>query len=236
MPRPAQVTRAPVWSPMLRAVHWGMTLALVVLLASGWALRACALEVAARPVHLAAGQALTLLLLLRIYLLFLGRGTDHWRDCVPGRERWGAVAAMLRFYLSLGRMSLPPYFGHNPLWGPLYLVLYVVLCVQAVSGFALQLATGPAAGPGWIDSPMLPALHGLGYAALALFSLLHVAAVFAHDWRGSNAEISAMVGGSKVFVVERRDLGPGDGIAAVRLEDLLSDAARKGRGGSELNR
>jgi len=58
-------------------------------------------------------------LLFRIVLLVAGRTpTDRWHDCLPlTRQKWHGVRAMLVFYLSLGRVPLPAWYGHNPLWG-----------------------------------------------------------------------------------------------------------------------
>jgi Ni/Fe-hydrogenase 1 B-type cytochrome subunit len=197
------IKRARVWSAPLRFAHWTLAATTLALLSSGWLLSqpgANALHASARALHLTAGYLLCLALFVRLYLLFFGKGPAHWRDFLPSGT---TVHQMLLFYITAGRMPLPAYYAHNPLWGPLYLVLFAVLTLTAASGLALALG-GPDARAYYEGVPVVfgyttPDLHAAALPLLAAFALLHLIAVFMHDWRGRGTEVSAMISGDKMF-------------------------------------
>ncbi|HWR87656.1 MAG TPA: cytochrome b/b6 domain-containing protein [Acidiferrobacterales bacterium] len=203
---PIQRTR--VWSSALRIGHWLLALCVLTLLISGWALSLGLADIPQpwRDAHVAAGAMLGIALLFRIVLLVAGRTpTDRWRDCLPlTRQQWHGARAMLVFYLSLGRVPLPAWYGHNPLWGPLYLLLFAVLVLGVATGLLIaqhdpQSLQQLAATPWWLGWT-LPEWHiGLAWVICG-FSVAHVLSVFLHDARGTTSEISAMVNGHKIFL------------------------------------
>ncbi len=203
--------RTRVWSGALRVGHWLQVLCVLVLLISGWAVSVDLVNPSQRwrDVHVTAGSVLGIALLFRIVLLFTGRApTDRWRDCLPlARQQWRGARATLVFYLSLGRAPLPAWYGHNPFWGPLYLLLFAVLGLGVATGLLIarheqQSLLQLAATPWWLGWT-LPEWH----TGLALvtggFSVAHVLSVFLHDARGTSSEISAMVNGHKIFMPAR---------------------------------
>lgn len=193
----------------MRLCHWLLAASVLTLLLSGWVLGSEALPKATywHDAHLTAGYLLWLTLVVRIVLLFTGRApTDRWRDCLPlTRQHWLGVRDMLIFYVSLGRAPLPGYYGHNPLWGPVYLLIFGVLGSAIATGLVLA----------WADPTLLPSLKATPYwrgytlpewhTGMALtvggFSVLHVLSVFLLDARGTASEISAMVNGHKIFLL-----------------------------------
>ena len=197
----SRVQRVPVWSGRLRLLHWLLAAAVLFMLATGFLLGADLLPFDRRrilDVHVNMGYVAFSLVVLRLLLLVGGARTDHWRDLVAIPRQGAGITAMLRFYLTLGRAPMPVYYGHNPLWGPLYLLLLGLLVAQSLTGIA-------GGGP-W---------HALGYGVILLLVAAHLVAVLLHDWRGTAAEISAMVNGSKVFVVEppaAHEAPPGDSV------------------------
>jgi len=198
---------AAVWSGALRLTHWLTTAAVLVLLGSGWLLHEMPGAFTALDLHLATGYALAAVLALRLYLLLFGHGAEHWRDLLPLRGR--AAAATLWFYLSLGRRPLPAWYAHNPFWAPLYLMLWLLLGAATASGVALRHLPGAAA---WAEG-----CHGPLAAAIGLWTLLHVAAVALHDWRGGTADVSAMLSGRRLFRLRRPEGVP----LEVPVRDLL---------------
>ncbi len=187
-----------VWSPRLRWAHWLIALSVLGLIASGWLLReAPALSSMARDYHLLLGYVLMLVLGLRIWLLFAGRAAEHWRDLIPGPRHWPAITATLRFYLRLGHASLPRWYAHNPLWGPLFVVLFLLLVLEIGSGCAWLW--------GWVAAgSAVITMHGAVATAIAMFSLLHILAVVLQDARGGSADISAMLNGKRRFTMPAR--------------------------------
>ncbi len=200
------VRREPVWSGRVRVLHWTLALTTLLLLASGWILSAeyTPLMANLHSVHVSAGVLLSLALAARLALLVWGCGAEHARDF---RTTLRAMLDMLRFYITAGRAPQPAYYAHNPLWAPLYLLLFATLALQSASG--LTWWYGGAADPEytlalpWLLGWTLPEWHHAGYRVIGTFTLAHVLAVGWHDWKGTGAEISAMLNGHKIFIIRR---------------------------------
>lgn len=207
------VQRVAVWSARLRLSHWLSAPAVLVLLASGWLLpRLPSRHEWLHDVHDLAGYTLVAALLLRAYLLVFGRAAEQWRDLLPRGPQLKAVGRMLRFYLSLGRAPLPAWYAHNPLWGPIYVVLWVLLALQLGSGFALE--------HGGFAALLPPAWHSLLPGPIAMLVAAHVLAVFVHDLKGGGADVSAMINGYRLFRTDR-GRAPLLGEHTVSLDALL---------------
>lgn len=200
------VRREPVWSGRLRVLHWTLALTTLLLLASGWILSADYTPLMAnlRSLHISAGILLSLALAARLALLVWGHAAEHARDF---RTTLRAMLDTLRFYITAGRAPAAAYYAHNPLWAPLYLLLFAALALQAVSG--LTWSYGGTADPEytlalpWLLGWTLPEWHHAGYRVIGVFTLAHVLAVGWHDWKGTGAEISAMFNGHKIFIIRR---------------------------------
>jgi Ni/Fe-hydrogenase 1 B-type cytochrome subunit len=208
------VRRVLVWSGLVRALHWAMALCTLALIGSAWAMQRAPQELgaAATVLHRDVGYLLLAALAARLYLLVFGHRTERWQDCVPWPPQHRAALQMLRFYLSFGRAPLPAYYAHNPLWGPIYLGFFALLVFQGATGLL-----GP---PGW---------HAAGYPWVVGFAVLHVLAAFVHDWKGSGADVSAMINGHRVFVARRAEEPAGAGPHQVSVDSLLKTAGRGGR-------
>jgi Ni/Fe-hydrogenase 1 B-type cytochrome subunit len=225
--RSIPVQRVRIWSTALRTSHWLMAVCALALLLSGWMPRGETVAVSGswRDVHLTAGYVLAAVLLFRIALLFVGRTpTERWRDCLPlHRRQWLGMRDMLLFYISLGRAPLPAYYGHNPLWGPVYLFLFLVLSFGITTGVLItghdpQALLQMAATPWWLGWT-LPEWHAGLARVIGGFAAAHVLSVFLHDARGTASEISAMVNGHKVFIPPRlpQDSTTHDQVASVKF-------------------
>jgi Ni/Fe-hydrogenase 1 B-type cytochrome subunit len=174
-----------------------MATSVLLTLATGWQMGngVCFNLEQLLAVHISAGAILAVALITRVYLLLFGAGAECWQDCTPRGPQLRAAHGVLLFYLSAGRRELPPYYAHNPLWGTAYLFLFLVLALQVASGTMLSMGSPPP------DGYPIVALHRIGYVFLVLVSLLHIATVFLHDLKGTGSEISAMVSGSKIFII-----------------------------------
>ena len=191
----SNIQRIPVWSRSLRLIHWSMAFAVIVLIFTGWGMRADPLLAATLlDDHLMAAGLLIPAFILRLYLLFFGSGSDHISDCESDMNRLRGAVAVLKFYFSLGRSPLPRWYAHNPLWGPLYLLLFVFVLLQISSGLLHQQQA-------FIAGINLHDLHTVGAYVITTFTLLHIVAVFLHDLGGSGSDISAMVNGHRIFII-----------------------------------
>jgi Ni/Fe-hydrogenase 1 B-type cytochrome subunit len=205
----AEIRRLPVWGKALRLCHWGLALSVLVLLFSGWLIRwvperAQSLD----EVHFTSAALAITALLIRLWLLFAGKGTATWNNLLPSRHSLGQAWAVLRSYLTLGKIRLPRWYAHNPLWAPLYLLLFLVLLIQVGSGLLLlnQITL--------LGDLSLRQVHVNGYYLIAGFTLAHILASFFHDAKGDGSDISAMISGQRVFIIEApaADQSPKDNV------------------------
>lgn len=190
------VTQVLVWSRWLRLSHWTLAITTLVLLGTGWLMSFDSVMVAsATDLHYLFSSLFIPGLLLRLYLLFFGKGTDHLSDCEPNIHRLIQAWQVMRFYLTLGKAPLPRWYSHNPLWGPLYLALFFILVLATASGLMLLYDWQLLGALSLLD------LHQLCYQIILGFTLLHLPAVFTHDLSSRSGDNSAMVNGYRVFEV-----------------------------------
>lgn len=175
------------------------------------------LATAASDLHYLLCGLLLPALLARLYLLFFGKGTDHLTDCEPNGLRLIQAWQVIRFYLTLGKAPLPKWYSHNPLWGPIYIALFLMLTLVTISGLLLL--------NGWhlLGPISMSDLHQFCYLCILGFTLLHLPAVFSHDLSGKSGDISAMVNGFRVFEVSEK---PADTPQTVSLSTLTKQVKR----------
>lgn len=196
-----QIRRVAVWSGWLRFTHGALALATLVLMATGWLIaNSPMLAGSAADVHYLAASLLIAVLLLRLLLGLFGKGAERFEHMVPRTTELGSMRASLLFYLTLGKAPLPNWFAHNPLWKPLYLVLFVLLALLALSGWLMPEV--PVLGRVY-----LPRLHVWLSNMVWALVLAHLFSVLLQDTKGQAADVSAMLNGHRYFNVER-DTGP----------------------------
>lgn len=210
-----QIRRVLVWSGWLRLVHGALALSTLVLLATGWLIAdSPTLAADASFVHYLGASILLAALLLRFFLGVAGKGAERFEHLLPRRSEFAVIRASLLFYLSLGRAPLPNWFAHNPLWKPLYLVLYLLLAMSAFSGWIMpeiQL----------VGRLYVPGFHAWVADLIAGLVIAHLLCVVLQDIKGRSADISAMLSGYRFFVFERGGIDrPGTPQVSVHLDDI----------------
>ena len=191
--------RVSVWSQWMRLAHWSIALSVLVLIATGWLVESApSVATGAADLHAYAASVLMAGLALRIWLLFADRGVGGWEALVPARANLPAMKEMLMFYLSFGKMPLPNWYAHNPLWVPLYALLYLFLVVMAVTGLFME--EHPL-----VAGVYLPSLHRHFAAIIAGITGLHLITVVLQDVRGKRGDVSAMLNGYKLFETQKPD-------------------------------
>jgi Ni/Fe-hydrogenase 1 B-type cytochrome subunit len=212
---------------MLRITHWVMALSVLTLLLTGWLLGySTELYQALLDYHYIAGYALIGALVLRLPLLFLGKGAEHVLDLLPRGEQRRAAIATLKFYLSGARAPLPRWYAHNPLWGPLYLALFVLLSICALTGIGYD-STLQLGALGATD------LHRGCATLVAVLVLAHLIAVVLHDLRGTASDVSAMLNGHRIFVVEPLQVPLNTPSAQIDLREITDREQHRGPQGPE---
>ncbi len=211
-----QVTRVNIWSRWLRISHWLIAVSSLGLMASGYLMKQQILDSpSAQDLHYMLSAVLLPALLVRLYLLFFSKGTDHFTDCEPDRHRLSQAWEVIKFYLTLGKAPLPKWYSHNPLWGPLYLAFYFILVLNAISGLALI-----NEAPFLFNLSMID-LHRLTYLIIAGFTALHILAVFSHDMGGTSSDISGMINGYRIFELKQEPTHESPTYQTVDLKDLM---------------
>ncbi|MBT2968523.1 MAG: cytochrome b/b6 domain-containing protein [Candidatus Thiodiazotropha sp. (ex Ctena orbiculata)] len=217
----ANVVRVLVWSNRLRVAHWTLGFSTIGLLVTGWLINNTPMMAqSAVEIHYMLSALFLPALLLRLYLLFFGSGSDHFTSCEPNMHRLSQAGLVLSFYLSLGKAPLPKWYSHNPLWGPVYLALFFFMILSGLSGLMLLKET-PMLG-----TLSLHDLHHLCYLVIAGFTLLHILSVFSHDLAGTGSDISGMINGHRIFEVDRAQKIDQTGSQSVALDELLKSLKR----------
>ncbi len=198
----------------MRLAHWLLAFSVMLLIATGWLMEwAPSIADTSSNWHRLAGIGLTLGLFLRLWLLFFASGPAHWKALVPVRADVRKMGMMLRFYLTRGKSPLPKWYAHSPLWAPVYLVILAILGVQTVTGLLME--AYPVA---WMF--YLPSVHEFWAVVVLVFSCLHIIAVIWHDAKGTSSDVSAMLNGYRIFIVEEPEAGNGQTIQSIRLDRI----------------
>jgi len=192
-----------IWPGALRLGHWIMAIASIGLLLTGW-LQQHVIQFfeIALDYHYILAYTLCFAMGLRLYLLVSSRpSAASWHDLVPDKQQLKNALTMLRFYVSFGRTPLPTWYAHNPLWAPIYLVLFFVLLLQIITGFLI--------GAGQHTLVVnLYSLHKLNTTIIAIFTTTHIISVFLHDLKSGSSDISGIIHGYRIFCIEKPEISP----------------------------
>ncbi|MGB7493592.1 MAG: Ni/Fe-hydrogenase, b-type cytochrome subunit [Candidatus Acidiferrum sp.] len=140
------LVRTYVWEKPVRISHWLMFFAFVSLSFTGLYMhRPFLLAVGREPflmakmrfVHVVSGFVLIAAIALRAYWFFKGNFWARWSSYVPiHREQWQGMGSMLEFYLFM-RFSPGHRVGHNPLAAFSYVIIYLLIVVEILTGLVL---------------------------------------------------------------------------------------------------
>lgn len=221
-----RVRRIRVWPGVLRLTHWAMAGAVVILLGSGWLLKSGMVlsdrlyQFLLDQLHLPAGHLLGVALAVRGFYLVRDEGIGGFSALLPSRTSWPGILAGLRFYTSFARTEMPRYYGHHPLWAPVYLVWMGLLVLQVVSGLLLEF--GSLRGLFGLGSDPVLRWHLAPFTLLSMLVILHVVSAFLHDLKGDGGDVSGMISGYRTFDVERAqdDRPAGPEVQAVSLDSI----------------
>ena len=210
--------RVYVWQLSMRICHWASALCIVALIVTGFLIAYPAtIFVAAeasdqswfgtvRFIHFTSAYILVVLFAFRIYLGFAGNRYALWKNIIPHTSRqlksiWQVIKVDI-FQIKLkGAIAL----GHNMLAGLAYVIFFLAVIFQVVTGFALYEPMSQAWFAGlfaWVV-PMMGSdmavreLHHLATWFFVIFILIHVYLVFYHDYIEGRGTASAMIGGWK---------------------------------------
>jgi len=208
------IQRVLVWSSWLRLAHWLMAIAVLLLAASGWLIKMSpSLANVASDYHYIIAALLIGSLVLRVGLLLFDKGTGNWQKLLPEAKERQSYKQILLFYLSFGKMPISIWYAHNPLWKPAYLLIFIVLFLQILTGMnrdAYPIMLGL----------YLPGVHDFVASIVVGFTVLHMMAVVLHDCKGTASDISAMINGHKIFVVQKHEGIESPAVHSISLDQL----------------
>jgi len=215
-----------VWQLPVRMTHWLTAGCIVVLSLTGIYIAdpfllpaGGSLMTTVRLVHIAAAIALLVSGLIRTVWLLAGNRFSRWTAFIPTtRAQATELFRQAAFYLFV-RREIPKVLGHNQLAATAYLVLFFLLLVEVITGFALDGLLGAEPGAsmfGWLrdlmGSQAIRLVHHIAMWAILAIALFHVYSCILVDHVERNGLMSSIVSGYKFVtpeeVVESRDGGP----------------------------
>jgi Ni/Fe-hydrogenase 1 B-type cytochrome subunit len=214
-----------VWQLPVRITHWVTAGCIVVLSLTGGYIAdpflippGGSVMTTVRLIHMIAAITLVASGLLRIVWLLVGNRFARWSAFFPtSRVQATEVFRQAGFYMFI-RKEIPRILGHNQLAAAAYLVLWALLLVETITGFALDGLIGSepgATGFGWLRELFGPQLirliHHLSMWAILAIALFHIYSSVLVDHIERNGLLSSIFSGYKYVtrdeIVEARDGG-----------------------------
>ncbi len=221
-----------IWEVPVRVSHWVLAGSIVVLAATGFYIANPFLAPPSGPImtdvrtiHLLAAVALLVSALIRTIWLLTGNRFARWPAFIPtNRTQFLEIFRQAGFYAFI-RKEIPKVLGHNQLAASAYLVLFVLLVVETLTGFVLYGVLGiePAETLfAWIREfvglQTIRLLHHLAMWGILAIAVFHIYSCVLVDNIEKNGLLSSIISGYKFptreEVLEARDGGP----------ELLEDA------------
>jgi Ni/Fe-hydrogenase 1 B-type cytochrome subunit len=215
-----------VWQAPVRLTHWVTAGCIVILSLTGGYIADPFLippggdvMTTIRMIHII--TALTFLVsgVIRTVYLLVGNRFVRWPAFIPtNRKQFTELFRQAGFY-GFVRSDIPKVLGHNQLAASAYLVLFALLLVEVVTGFALDGLMGAEPGAtlfAWlrelVGPQMLRLIHHLSMWLILAIALFHVYSCILVDHVENNGLVSSMIAGYKFptreEVAESRDGGP----------------------------
>ena len=215
-----------VWQVPVRLTHWVTASAILVLSVTGLYIAdpflippGGAVMTTVRLLHIVAAITFLASGIVRTIWLLAGNRFSRWSAFIPtSRYQATEIFRQLGFYLFI-RREIPKVLGHNQLAASAYLLLFFLLLVETVTGFALDGLIGSEPGAslfGWLVQLVGPqairVIHHLSMWAILAIALFHVYSCILVDHVEKNGLMSSIVSGYKFptreEIVESRDGGP----------------------------
>lgn len=223
---PEQRVRLYVWQIPVRVTHWITATCIVILSITGGYIADPFLLPASgavmsdvRFIHIVTALVFLLSGLVRTYWLLAGNRFARWKAFIPtSRYQFTELFRQAGFYGFI-RREIPEVLGHNQLAASAYVVLFALLLVETVTGFALDGLMGAEPGAtmfAWLRElagpQLLRQIHHLSMWLILAIALFHVYSCVLVDHIEHNGLISSIISGWKFptrhQVVESRDGGP----------------------------
>lgn len=193
-----EIRRIKIWSGWLRLAHGALALSTLLLMTSGWLIQhTIGVENLSRDIHYGIAGLFVVALLSRLGLLFWEKTSGNWRALWPHQISLEGIKQTALFYLSFGRSKLPSWHAHNPLWIPLYAFMLIVMLICTLSGVLME------STPVLFGTLYVPELHSTATNWFSVLVIAHIITAIWHDCKSDNSNISAMLNGYRIFLLEK---------------------------------
>lgn len=180
--------RKKVYDPILRICHW--TIAISICLLIGTALINDTLEYGvgqyfAWEVHIFSGYIFTSALILRIIWGIIGQYYARWTNLFH-LDTWKNTLCYFKKYRKMPEIEHHAY-GHDPLASLIYLGVYMLFIMMALTGLTLtgiMHDSGPFANilmNSTIDEEFIEEIHEFGFNCIWAFIIVHIGALIFHE-------------------------------------------------------
>lgn len=217
-----------VWEAPVRLFHWINGLAILTLMATGILIGNPPAFMSGaeashqywfgvtRFIHFATAYIFTLNMVYRIYWSFMGNKYASWKQFFPYNKKGiKNTFFVLKDHVALQNEKVydfrTNFVGHNPVAAISYSILFILMILQVMTGFALFSDNSTWFFPkmfGWVINLFggdfnVRLVHHLATWGFAIFIVIHVYLAMWHDWLEGRGEISSMFGGYKFVRKER---------------------------------
>jgi Ni/Fe-hydrogenase 1 B-type cytochrome subunit len=224
--RPDERVRLYVWQIPVRVTHWVTAACIVILSLTGGYIADPFLippggdiMTTVRFVHIVTALVFLVSGLVRTYWLLAGNRFSRWSAFIPTSRFQATELFRQAAFYGFVRKEIPKVLGHNQLAAAAYVLLFALLAVETVTGFALDGLMGAEPGATlfwWLRELMGPQLlrmiHHISMWAILAIALFHVYSCVLVDHIEKNGLMSSIFSGFKFptreEVVESRDGGP----------------------------
>jgi Ni/Fe-hydrogenase 1 B-type cytochrome subunit len=223
--QPHRRVRLYVWQVPVRVTHWLTAGSIITLSVTGLYIADPFIIPAGgdlfsfiRFVHILSALLFLLSGLLRTYWLLAGNRFARWTAFIPTSKYQASELFRQAGFYAFIRREIPKVLGHNQLAATAYLVLFALLLVEVITGFALDGLMGAEPGAtlfAWlrelVGSQTLRLIHHLAMWGILAIALFHVYSCMLVDHLEHNGLTSSIVSGFKFptreEIVESRDGG-----------------------------
>jgi Ni/Fe-hydrogenase 1 B-type cytochrome subunit len=215
-----------VWQVPVRLTHWVTAACIIVLSVTGLYIAdpflippGGSVMTTIRLAHIVTAVILLASGLLRTVWLLVGNRFARWTAFFPtNRRQLTEVFRQAGFYMFV-RKEIPKILGHNQLAAAAYIVLWALLLLEAVTGFALDglLGSEPGATLFWwlrelLGPQTVRLIHHLAMWAILAIAVFHVYSSVLVDGLEKNGLLASIFSGYKYVtpeeIAEARDGGP----------------------------
>lgn len=212
-----------IFSPFLRIFHWIMASQIVILFATGLLITK-PMDVAVvepvfsitsmdlvRDIHFTSAFILCASMILKIYGFIINKGDRLFPRVWEGHFYEETVDVALHYMFLRGHHAS---FLRNPLARGSYAMLYILLLIEVLTGFAMYFMTNPSATGGilfgWVNvlvgsEMMSHYIHHYVAWFIILFAIGHIYMVIRAEFMEGESEISSMFSGKKILAHTPKD-------------------------------